>query len=802
MINLIFIFIATHFLFPSNDNIIVQNISIIGNERISKKDILLQSGLFPGMKLKSDEIPRAIKRLWNLDRFGDIQIYIDKEDDQGIYLIIEVSEYPVLNEIKFQGNKKKSARALKEELELAPGQILTERAIFEATQKIKSLYLDKNFHSIEIKTLLESNESTNSQDLTFQISEGNKQKIKKINIEGNKILSKKKILRKLKDTKEWKWYLPWRGSWNYSKFETDKTTLSQFYKNNGYRDFYIIRDTIVNSSDEADLNLNIMLYEGPQYFIRDITWDGNYIHSDSDLNERLNFNKGSLFEQEKFNLAISEKVSPLYTDQGYFYFQIEPQITPVGVDSIDIKFNIIENNIVTIRKILIKGNLKTNDNVIRRELRVFPGDTFSRKKLMDSYRDIFMLNFFENVIPDIVPISDNEIDIKLEVLEKSTGQANFSMGYNGTYGFTGGGGFEFPNFRGNGQTLSISYQRGINSNQTNPYSNYNNFDYNNVNTDIASYQSFSVSFVEPWLFDTPNLIGGSYFYTERGRGQGNPYNFDIKQHGASLRFGRRFKWPDSFFRGSWLMKGSDNQYFADSPNILTDQFSGIDNNDIDLAGNMFKFSASGISITQIINRDSRNHPEFPTIGSKSIWTTTLSGYFIGGDEEYHKHILDFNWFTPINKKTTYSQVFKAGILLRRFKNSIIPPSATFIMGGTGIPYGEMLRGYPDYEIRPYGYSHTRGGDIMLKYSFELRFSLSQSPTIYALSFFDIGNVWSEINIVDPFNLKRSAGLGIRVFIPMLGMLGYDIGYGFDPTAFDTSNEAHGWEYHLIFGMPF
>ena len=291
-------------------------------------------------------------------------------------------------------------------------------------------------------------------------------------------------------------------------------------------------------------------------------------------------------------------------------------------------------------------------------------------------------------------------------------------------------------------------------------------------------------------------------------GQGNYLPFDIQQHGGSLRWGRRFKWPDYFFRGSWMIRGSQNKYIANNPTNFSQGFN-LDDISINEEDGFYSFTSAGISFTQVITRDSRNHPEFPTSGSRSIWTSTLSGSFLGGNQDYHKHELDFNWFTPLHKKVTISQLFKMGMLDKiedaDGERSIIPPSARFVMGGTGIPYGEMLRGYTENRIGPYG--STRGGDVMLKYSLELRVSLSENPTIYALSFLDMGNVWTGFDVLDPFDLKRSAGVGIRVFIPMLGMLGYDIGYGFDATEHDAYmnlgiSEPHGWEYHLIFGMPF
>lgn len=791
-------------LFPQDGNLLILDISVDGNQRLSQQDILRNARLFKGMTIQGPEIQQAIKRLWKLKRFGNIQILVDDETDEGLYLRIIVEEFPVLGEIEFAGNKKKTKRALKEELDLQTGQILSEHAVFEAMEKIRSLYAEKHYHNVIIDTVYSPGDTGFSENLKFVISIGKKTRIKKISFIGNIVFPERKLLNQFKENKAKKWYLPWGGTWKEDLFDSDKDLLIQFYKNKGYRDFYIIDESVQLTENGKGYNILLDVYEGPQYKIRDISWEGNYVHSNEELLHRLNYNSGDIFTEDKFNMAISERVSPLYTDKGYFYFQINPTYTPIDDDLLDIHFEIVENKIVHIRKININGNEKTHENVIRRELRVFPGDIFSRKKLMDSYREIFMLNFFENVIPDIIPVSDDKIDIQFVVIEKNTGQANLSMGYNGMHGFTGGGGFEFPNFRGRGQTVSISYQRGLNANSNttfgNPYSS------SSSSKNVAAYQSFSLSFTEPRLFDTPNLIGGSYFYTSRGQGQGNYLPFDIQQQGGSLRWGRRFRWPDYYFRGSWMIRGSNNKYIADDPTDFDAGFN-MDSINIKEEDGYYSFSSAGISITQTITRDSRNHPEFPTSGSQSIWTSTISGGFLGGNQDYHKYVFDFNYFTPLHNKFTVSQIFKAGILKnidsKDDNHSIIPPSARFIMGGIGIPYGEMLRGYTENRVGPFG--STRGGNIMLKYSLEFRLSLSSNPTIYALSFFEMGNVWSDTNDLDPFDLKRSAGMGIRVFIPMLGMLGYDIGYGFDYTDYDKiyrGPEPHGWEYHLIFGMPF
>ena len=791
---------------PQNESILILNVDVKGSQRLSKEDVIRNARLYEGMEIGGSEIQQAIKRLWKLNRFSDIKIMINEETIDGINLQIIVEEYPILGNIEFEGNKKKSKRSLIEELELEKGQILTDHIIFETIKKIKHIYAEKNYHNVQVESILSDGENENNKNLKFKLNIGNKSRIKTISFSGNNFFTDKKLSSQFNENKAQKWYFPWSGAWKKNQFESDKNLLIDFYKNKGYRDFYIINETIElrNNGKGYDIHLNV--YEGPKYKIRNISWEGNYVHSDNDLQNRLNFIKGDVFIENAFNLAISENVSPLYTDKGYFYFQINPIFTPIKEDSLDIHFEIIENQIVHIRKINISGNDKTHENVILRELRVFPGDIFNRKKIMDSYRDIFMLNFFENVIPDILPVDDNEIDLQLNVIEKNTGQANLSMGYNGLNGFTGGGGFEFPNFRGKGQNLSISYQRGLSSNSSSTYSNTFSPSYANQNNSNETYQSFSISFTEPWLFDTPNLVGGSYFYTARGQGGQYSYlPFDTQQQGGTLRWGRRFKWPDYFFRGSWMIKFVNYKYIANNPEHFKTGGFNTENITIVEDDGDYSFSSSGISIIQTITRDSRNHPEFPTSGSKSIWTSTISGGFLGGNHNYHKHVFDFNYFTPLHNKFTVSQIFKLGMLgkIKTKKDySIIPPSSKFIMGGTGIPYGEMLRGYTENRVGPYS---TRGGNIMVKYSLEFRLSLSRNPTIYGLSFFEMGNVWNDIESLDPFDLKRSAGFGIRIFIPMLGMLGYDMGYGFDYTDYDSiynGTQPHGWEYHLIFGMPF
>ena len=797
-----FIILSLTFLFsqsaPSDINIL--SITIEGNDRFSDQDVLRHVRLYPGMKISGEDIQDIIKRTWSKNIYSDIQIYMLSETIEGINLLVQVQEFPILNQIKINGNDKESDKKILKEIDLSPGQILSDVDISKSVNKIREYYYSKHYHNIDINYSIESLGSQPSRkNIIFNINEGKKIKIKKINIAGNSAFSDKKIIKQFKNTKSKNLIFFWRGKWDEEKFEEDKKILKEYYKNKGYRDFYIVNEQVSLNETEDGIIIDLDIYEGPKYFYRNITWDGNVIYSDEELDQRLGIMEGDSFNQIKLMMSISENVNPLYMDDGYFHFQATPKITPISKDSLDINFLISEGELVTVRKIIISGNAKTYENVVRRELMIFPGDTFSRKKLLESYRDIFMLNFFNDVAPNVIPVGDDEIDILFDVDEKEAGQANFSMGYSGVTGFQGGGGFQFPNFLGRGQLLSLSYNRGLS----------NSYQMSGNQSESVS-QSFNIEFQEPWLLDTPNLVGGSFYYQETGQTIYSRLPFDQNRIGGSLTWGRKFKWPDAYFRGSWRLSISKNSYLSSNRSDLLNPLyfgSKIDPY-IEYNGDDYLFSNSGVSLSQIISRDSRNHPEFPTSGSSMNWTSTLSGSFLGGEEDYHKHVFDLKWFSPLyefkygrnNKNISKFALFqnvKVGVV----KNiptsanelSTIPPSSRFLMGGTN-PYGNMLRGYEENSVGVYY------GKILFKYSAEIRISLSDSPTMYLLMFMETGNVWSDFNDLKLFELNRSVGFGGRIFMPMIGMLGYDIGYGID---IDKSNpNMNPWQYHFIFGVPF
>ena len=821
------IFILFSFGITQNTELKISDITVQGNNIMLEQDIINFSGLSPDTYINAIEIQNAINRLWLLNRFKNIQIDLEETNYGITNLIIKIEEYVNLNEIIFEGDYfdfelfkfKKSKSELQKISELEPGTALSNQRINNALNLIKEDFINRNFHDVTISyKLIDIGPDINKKNIVFNINAGQKSKIHDIQIivndqvldnmnvialiqnrvnKKNDII-KNDIIKNLADINVWKWYTPWRGNYNADKLEEMISSLTNYYKYSGYLDFnissyYFNKSKKLFNKDKNTLVLDIN--SGKKYSVKNINVVGNYIFNDSTIKSRFLIKSGDVFDGMKFDIS-NMNLNNLYRDKGYLFSQITPSVIPLNDSELNINININEKSVVYVNKVVIKGNETTKDNVIRRDIDIVPGEIFSQSAVMESYRKLFMLNFFEAVTPDIVPIDGkNEVDVIFDVAEKGSGQLNFSAGYSGLLGFTGGGGFSFPNFLGTGQSLSFNYQRGISNQQQ------SNIPVNNSNT--SANQQFSMSYIEPRLFNTHNLIGISANYQERGQSNSQP--FDSKIIGLGIRFGRRFEWPDKYFKGSWNLNGSQREYFSDNRDDLISYYSSSIDDYIEYKNDKYVFPTSGLKITQSISRDNRNHPEFPTEGSQFNWNLTLSGTFLGGSEDYLKNEIGFKWYSEIVEKLVVHQQLKTGLLnpIESSGRSIVPYSARFRMGGA-LPYGEMLRGYGDNMIGPIGASYPKGGNIMLKYSLELRYLVSENPNMYILCFAEAGNIWDELNMVDPFTLRRSMGVGARVMMPMLGILGYDIAYGFDSSVeeFLTGNNgAHGWEYHFIFGLP-
>ena len=787
-----------------NDQIKLAEVNVKGHQVTSEKTIVFTAGLRQGQTITTADFPRAIKRLWQLGLFQDVQIYFNEETEEGLSITIEVRENFILGEITYEGNKKIKNRKFNDEISLSTGQRIKPNTVHRTEESIRELYAEKGYLNVDIKSQLSLPEQEIElfggkgkdliRDLAFKIEENKKVKIGKIFIDGNESISDLRLRWEMKETKQQPWYFFWRSTFDKKKFDEDKNLLTAYYRNKGYRDFNIMSDSIIYSPNGKKMNIALSVREGPQYKYRNFSWEGMTLFDQKILERALALKKSEKYSDEDFNMAVFSRVQGLYLDRGYIYSRVDPKITPIGKDSLDIHFMITENHKVYIDKISILGNTRTRENVIRRQLRVFPGDVYNQDLIARSYREVMMLNFFANAAPNIVPVSEDKIDIEFTVEEKPAGQASANMGYSQYYGLTGGGGLSLPNFRGKGQSFSFSYNEGVSS------GGQNNYMYQGANVNRPKTRRASISFTDPMVNDTKNLLGASLGYDMRGGGSAMYYSpLETTSTYGSIMWGRIFKWPDDYFRGTWRFM------------VRRRAYSGSESDLEKYAGG--KTQTDGISFVQTIRRDSRDHPEFPTIGSHFSINSTLSGWILGGQENFHKHVLNLEWYTPTFWKFVLMSSLKLGAInsLPSDDNeiSIIPFNERFIMGGSGMVYGNPLRGYEDNRIGPISSTGgPLGGNALVKITTEFRVPFSENPVVYGMVFAEMGNVWIESDMkekfslprVGPIDLKRSAGVGVRFFMPMIGKLGFDFGYGFDDINGD--GEAEGWKSTITIGQQF
>lgn len=742
----------------------VASISVEGNQTADANFIKLNSGLTSGATVTGEDIQKGIKQLWGLNLFSDIKVILDKEVDNAVYLTIRVVEYPRLEKIELEGNDKVKKKDIEKQLEFYKGQVLGPKEIRKAETRIKKLYQDKGYLLAEVNSSIRDGAQPARKILRVKINEGNKVVIEGIRFHDNKFFTNKKLRKQLKDTEENGFWFFGGGDFDTEKYAEDLKKLVAFYRKEGFRDAEVVRDSISYGPAKRDMFIDIWVNEGTRYYFGDITWQGNELYSSEILAQYLNFKKGDIYNKEKIERAVFERIGNLYYDAGYIYAGITPQEIPVGLDTVNVHFRVVEGNAVKIRKINIAGNTKTKEKVIRRQLRIHPGDTFSREALVRSQREIFILNYFADVRPDVQPISDEEVDIMLEVEEKSTDTANMSAGFSERDKLIGSVGVTMNNFFGNGQTLSFNLNFG------------------------RAFRSFQIGFTEPWFLDTPTLIGLSLFDTKR---DSRFTGYDQRSQGATARLGRRLSWPDNFFRADWI-------YRIDRTDLTNFSQIIIDRNPSGIIDQNWPLTTSGI--TQIISRNSLDRPEFPTSGSRFSISTELTGGPLGGNVSFHKHILQNDWFSPIFLNFVLMSSMQAGYI-EGFGDDTknIPFLELFFMGGEGLSRSIALRGYND----PLSNSVTEdGGKVMFKYSTELRFPISPNPTIFGLFFAEAGNTWATLPETDIFDLRRSVGFGLRIFMPMLGIIGFDYAYGFDNIDFSTGKKFGDWKPHFVFGRSF
>ena len=411
-------------------------VNIEGNTTTSDKMIKYSAGLRDGTQIQRSDISTALTRLWDLGLFNDIDITLNNDSEYGVEITIKVEESPTLNKVLFEGISVRESR-FTEKIELRMGQRIRPNSLDAAAKKITEIYKEDGYFDVEVDARIEVPTDTlvrtgYARDVVFAVEENEKFRLKNIEFVGNDNFSARKLKKELTDTKERKWWAFWVKSFDEKTFEEDKKTLALFYQNEGYRDFQVISDSLVVDRENSELTLVLSVGEGEQYHYRNITFEGNEIAEESVLKQLLKIEKGDVYSKEDFDKLVYENMMSVYQDKGYIFSSVNPEIVPFGSDSLDVNFVFNEGSKVYIENIFVSGNDKTRENVIRRELKLFPGDVFNKSKLMRSQRDIWILNYFDNVVPDVNPISEDKVNLDFVVQEKkSTQRINANLGFTG-----------------------------------------------------------------------------------------------------------------------------------------------------------------------------------------------------------------------------------------------------------------------------------------------------------------------------------------------------------------------------------
>ncbi len=800
----------------------IGGITVTGADYSDDNALIGISGLRVGDKIRvpGSDIPRAIKALWKLRLFTDVQIIKEKTIGEVIFLEIKVQERPRLSTFSYKGAKKSYHDDLNEEVNkfLLKGGIVTENVKVNAAEAIEGYYEGKGFLDAQV-AIEEIPDTTrvNSVKLRFNVDPGNKVKIQDIFIVGNDEVKEKKLEKQMEGTKEK------RRLFSGSKFirddyETDKDNIITFYNKQGYRDARILSDSLWRE-DDGDLVIQINLDEGNRYYFRNLEWKGNSIYDAETLDRVLGIREGDVYNNELLETRLrfsqdGRDVSSLYMDNGYLFFNVEPTEVAVVGDSIDLELRIYEGPQATIDKVVISGNDRTHEHVIRRELRTIPGEKFSRSDIIRSQREIVNLGYFNPETLGInTPVNPQRgtVDIEYDVEEKPADQLELSAGWGGQRRVIGTLGVSFNNFSmrnvfkkgawrplpmGDGQRLSVRAQ-----------------------TNGQFFQSYNLSFTEPWLGGKkPNSFTVAGFYNRFAFGNSNSpdfQKFDIIQGTISL--GTRLKWPDDNFVSSTalniqtlnLNNWAQGLFITDEGELVT---NGSYNN---------------FSIKQTFARSTINDPIFPREGSRfSLAVQFTPPYSLFNNRsysdlpteerfrflEYHKWRFDAEWYTSIVGKLTLKAEAKIGILGAYNDDIGVSPFERFQLGGDGLnnqAFGGgfagvdiiSLRGYEvrDLEANLSEFGSTVATPIFDKFTVELRYPISLNPssTIYVLAFAQGGNAWRTIEDFNPFDLRRSVGFGFRVFLPMFGTLGFDYGIGFDKDP----NTADGLgDFNIVLGF--
>ena len=764
-------------------NYLISDVLIEGNINVDEPLIRGQLTVKKGNRFNPQDVNASIKQLYQLGLFQDVRVF-GRLQGSSVEVTVSVKEYPLLDHLEFKGNKKWKAKELEKTAEIYQGQAVSPFRRKRVVDRLTKEY-NKNGYllvKIEDKVIVDRNKAI----LQITIQEGKKVKLGQVFVEGNTQLTDPRIVKafKKKDRTETKEF--WKeGDLRRERLMDQFEKVARLYRNNGYRDAKIERDSLWFSDSKEKMYISLTVDEGNRYYLGDVTFEGNTVFKTDQLLGLLKLKTGDPLNEEKYQESVS-KIYEAYGELGYLYATPYARESSVTDTVINVLFAVNEGVPAKVHRVNIIGNTKTKDKVIRREMVLKPGHVFRRSALMRSQRDIFQLNFFQDVQPEISPLPNGDVDVTMTVQEKPTGTANAGAGYSGLDGLVGTISVVIPNFLGNGQTVNMSWEFG------------------------ARRNSISMGFVEPWLFDTPTSAGVDLFRTNR-----KWFNeFNVIEKGFGLNAGRRFR--NGYYRvnGGYRFFNLAYSGFSDlyTPGGDTTDASLVKQRD-DLLAN------SGLTsqLSATVLRDSRDLPQFATKGSRNSIQNDLAG--LGGKVKYFKQNYSSEWNLPTGGGTSLALRGKFGLMTNPFNSKEVPFFERFFPGG--VSFDGSIRGYSNNSIGPYTAvtdstgtlvnSIRDGGRSMailtLEYQIPIIDQRKSPQPVYALVFVEAGNAWLRPSqaTLNLRKLKKSAGFGIRVMMPLIGLLGFDFAYGFDAPSdplFARIQKRSGWNTHFQLGQVF
>lgn len=788
----------------------IYGITVSGVKFFDTDQVIALTGLNIGdtLHIPSDAYGVAIRKLWDYGLFSDVQFTATKISGDSLYLNIHLQERPRIVSWVVSGTSKSDRDEIKESLSIRRGSEYSEYMAVTSTDIIKRYYAAKGYLDCQVNISVKNDSVVaNGIHLNFEVDRKKKIRVKELDFIGNREISSKKLRKAMKETHRISWNIFNSTKFIQKELDNDKKHIIEYYQERGFRDAQILSDSVYRIGEKR-VGITIRLFEGNKYFFRNITWVGNTKFVTPYLNTLLKLKKGDVYDKITLEKRLStdeNSISTLYNDEGYLFFNVEAVETSIQGDSIDIELRVYEGKPATINRINIAGNTKTNEHIIRRELYSRPGELFSKTAVMRSIRELAQMGHFDPEKLDVSPVpnpADETVDITFKVEEKPNDQLELSGGW-GNNMFVGTVGIKFTNF---------SARRMFEKDAWRPVPSGDNQTVNiRAQTNGSYYKALNLSFSEPWLGGKkPNSFSASLYYTAQDNSK---YFYSIgdqsmKVFGGSVGLGRRLEWPDNYFT---LFTSLDYERY------MLHNWTG-----------RFLFTdgvANNLRIKFMLSRNSTDQAIYPRSGSNfslSLQLTPPYSLLNGKDYkdpdmtdqekyrwiEYHKWNAKAAWYSAVVGDWVVAVRGEFGYLGFYNKNLGYSPFEGFELGGDGMSGYNMygietigLRGYANTSLTPY-YNGVYVANVYNKFTMELRypFILSPQSTIYGLVFFEGGNSWRDIQDFNPLSIKRSAGVGVRLLLPIVGMLGIDWGYGFDKIPGRAGD--NGGNFHFLIGMPF